>query len=243
MIGPPQMQLHFAKSLCASSFVHGAVLVAVVGFWVVPEFRSRGRDRVRDVHIELAQIERLEFAPPAPLEPLEPLELLEETEIVPETLELPLPARPIEEETFRPVDFEAPPSLDLPFRPRRQEAPLEPAQAPPLEPAPEPPQTAAQEPVGEPEPVVARPTPIHNPKPKYPQRAVSRRIEGSVTLLLVVDVGGRVTEARVTESSGSILLDRSALSAVEGWLFEPGRRGDEAVEMELPWRLVFSLGG
>lgn len=236
------MQLHFAKSLCASSFVHGAVLAAFVGFWVLPESSQRGRDRVRNVHIELAQTERVEFAPPAPPEPLEPLELLEETEIIPETLELPLPARPIEEETFRPVDFEAPPRLDLPFKPHRQEAPVEPAEAPPLEPAPEPPQTAAQEPVGEPEPVIARPAPIRNPKPEYPPRAVSRRIEGSVTLLLLVDVEGRVTRARVTESSGSILLDRSALSAVEGWLFEPGRRNEEAVEMELPWRLVFSLG-
>ena len=110
-----------------------------------------------------------------------------------------------------------------------------------VEALPEAPTPEADVPVGDPDPVVLRPVPVDSPKPRYPLRASERGVEGVVLLRLVGGVGGDVVLAEVDESSGSALLDRSALGAVRGWRFEPGREDGVAVEMELPWRLVFSL--
>jgi protein TonB len=79
------------------------------------------------------------------------------------------------------------------------------------------------------------------PAPAYPRRALRLEQEGRVILLLRVGADGRVTEARVSESSGHALLDEAALAAARAWILEPARRGDEAVAGSLRVPIRFRL--
>ena len=80
-----------------------------------------------------------------------------------------------------------------------------------------------------------------NPKPPYP--VVARRMgqQGVVVLRVRVRPDGSVAEAELVQSSGSALLDESALRTVrESWRFVPAHRDGTAVEswVEVPIRFV-----
>ncbi|WP_319407343.1 TonB family protein [uncultured Desulfosarcina sp.] len=79
--------------------------------------------------------------------------------------------------------------------------------------------------------VMATPRYSDNPPPVYPSIARRRGYEGTVVLEVFVGEDGRVGELHIAESSSYRLLDRSAVKAVEGWQFEPGREDDKAVAM------------
>ena len=78
---------------------------------------------------------------------------------------------------------------------------------------------------------MARPLYKKNPRPVYPTVARRRRYQGTTLLEVLVDSQGRVGELRVFQSCGYEVLDRAALAAVKDWLFEPGRKGDDKVDM------------
>ena len=59
------------------------------------------------------------------------------------------------------------------------------------------------------------------PKPKFPQEALKTFSEGSVAIRVVIATDGRVTNARVTKSSGNAQLDAAALEAARKWIMEP----------------------
>jgi protein TonB len=64
---------------------------------------------------------------------------------------------------------------------------------------------------------------VNAPRPQYPYEARSRRIMGSGVCVVTVDPGsGSVTEASMTQSIGSPILDNAALSAFRQWRFRPG---------------------
>ncbi|MDQ6940168.1 MAG: energy transducer TonB [Verrucomicrobiota bacterium] len=59
---------------------------------------------------------------------------------------------------------------------------------------------------------------VSAPRPGYPQEAINRKITGSG--VIVCDVkDGRVISVRMAQSTGSPILDRSALSAFKRWRF------------------------
>ena len=68
-----------------------------------------------------------------------------------------------------------------------------------------------------------------------------RGCEGTVLIIVLVTREGKVKEANVGQSSGYGVLDRSALNAVKGWLFVPGMKGDQAVEMWVTVPIRFAL--
>ncbi len=94
-----------------------------------------------------------------------------------------------------------------------------------------------------PPPPLVEATPMYrkNPAPLYPRVARRRGYEGKVVLDVLVNEEGRVEDLRVFQSSGHTVLDRSAIKAVHGWLFEPGRRGDEKVAMWVKVPIRFDL--
>ena len=104
-----------------------------------------------------------------------------------------------------------------------------------------------QEPVAEvaesstPAMIMARPLYRQNPPPEYPARARRRHLQGTVILEVSVTNDGKVAQLRINESSGHKILDRAALKAVKGWLFEPGRRGARRVAMRVLVPVRFSL--
>ena len=55
-------------------------------------------------------------------------------------------------------------------------------------------------------------------QPKYPDALRSMRIQGQVTLMLVIDEGGRVESVEVLNSSND-LFAAAAVAAVKGWLY------------------------
>ena len=64
---------------------------------------------------------------------------------------------------------------------------------------------------------------VNAPRPQYPYEARSRRVMGSGVCVVTVDPGsGSVTEASMTQSIGSPILDNAAVSAFRQWRFRPG---------------------
>ncbi len=88
---------------------------------------------------------------------------------------------------------------------------------------------------------LARPLYKKNPRPVYPSVARRRRYQGTTLLEVLVDSQGRVDELWVFQSCGHEVLDRAALAAVQDWLFEPGRMGDDKVDMWVRVPVRFQL--
>jgi len=80
-----------------------------------------------------------------------------------------------------------------------------------------------------------------NPTPVYPFQAKKRGYEGTVILEVLVTKEGKAGKVNVFQSSRYSLLDEAAVSSVKKWRFEPGKRGDEKVDMpvKIPIRFKF----
>jgi protein TonB len=80
-----------------------------------------------------------------------------------------------------------------------------------------------------------------NPPPVYPRVARRRNYQGTVLLDVRVTAEGSVAEAKVAQSSGYSVLDRSALNSVRNWRFEPARRGARPIEAWVQVPVRFEL--
>jgi len=80
-----------------------------------------------------------------------------------------------------------------------------------------------------------------NPPPPYPRIARRKGYEGTVVLEVLVGHDGRVNDLRVLQSCGHEVLDEAAADSVRSWLFEPGRIGEEPVEMWVKVPIRFHL--
>jgi periplasmic protein TonB len=89
---------------------------------------------------------------------------------------------------------------------------------------------------------LARPAYGFNPKPPYPLAARRLGVEGVVLLDVLVRPDGSPAEVRVRTSSGSALLDDSAVETVRShWRFIPARRGNVPVESRVSFPIRFKL--
>lgn len=77
--------------------------------------------------------------------------------------------------------------------------------------------------------------------PRYPDSARRQGIEGETILRFQVLTSGRVAAISVARSAGHVDLDRAAADAVKTWLFEPARRGKEAVAVWVTLPVRFRL--
>jgi len=83
-----------------------------------------------------------------------------------------------------------------------------------------------------------------NVPPPYPTMARRMGDQGEVRLDVHVSADGRVTEVRLRQSSGSTLLDRTAIDTVRKWRFKPATvDGQPVAEWYHDWRWVFRLEG
>jgi TonB family protein len=78
----------------------------------------------------------------------------------------------------------------------------------------------------------AKPTVFNNnaadggsyPPPTFPSLALRNRYQGTVTIEILVDTGGTITEAKIQKTSGFTVLDEAALDVVKKrWRFPPGK--------------------
>lgn len=87
----------------------------------------------------------------------------------------------------------------------------------------------------------ARPLYRLNPVPDYPMIARKRAYQGTVVLDVLVSREGRVKELTLSASSGHSILDQAAMASVKTWLFDPGTRGGEKVDMWVKVPVRFRL--
>ena len=93
------------------------------------------------------------------------------------------------------------------------------------------------------EPVVSTPAPLAPIQPSYPRSARQSGRQGVVRVAAMVDETGIVTAVEVSQSSGSMALDRAALEAVRGAVFVPARQDGRAVACRVIVPIRFQLSG
>jgi len=77
-----------------------------------------------------------------------------------------------------------------------------------------------------------KPRAVYQPAPVYPAALRSRKIDGVVTVIFVVDANGRVANAKVEKSSDPA-FDKPALDAVRKWKFEPAVKEGRKVSAKM----------
>jgi TonB family protein len=74
----------------------------------------------------------------------------------------------------------------------------------------------------------------------YPPGARSDELEGDVSLEIVLDTDGTVTDARVLRAAGHG-FDESALRAVRRYRFTSAQRHGRPVRVRMPWTVQFRI--
>lgn len=78
-------------------------------------------------------------------------------------------------------------------------------------------------------------------EPAYPAGAYADKITGKVFVQLFVDVSGKVTQAKVSQSSGNQLLDDAAVEAGRKFEFKPATKDGHPVGVWVSLPFVFAL--
>ena len=75
----------------------------------------------------------------------------------------------------------------------------------------------------------------------YPFEAAQKGIEGNVTLQFVVTKKGTVKDLIILESSPADVFDQAAIETVTQYIFKPGTKGGEAVDVTVRLPIAFQL--
>jgi len=90
------------------------------------------------------------------------------------------------------------------------------------------------------QPPIQPPRPLLTVDPNYSEEARRAKYQGTMRLTVVVGGDGRPHRVRVSRSLGKG-LDEMALKALPMWRFEPAKRGDMAVAVEVSVEVSFNL--
>jgi len=82
---------------------------------------------------------------------------------------------------------------------------------------------------------------LNNPAPIYPKVARDRGIEGKILLEVVVKEDGNALNVKLLSSSGSSLLDESAIEAVKNWQFIPAKKFGKFVQAKVIVPIEFKI--
>ena len=82
---------------------------------------------------------------------------------------------------------------------------------------------------------------LSNPPPPYPVAARRLKMQGTVTVRVMVSADGRPTSVTLQNGSGVRILDEAALEAVRHWSFVAARRGDQAIAAAVDVPVRFKL--
>jgi len=77
------------------------------------------------------------------------------------------------------------------------------------------------------------PQPLIHIEPVYPQAALAGEIGGSVTLLILIDESGRVTDVSVVDASPQGVFEESARRAVAAGAYTPAQKDGRAVRSRI----------
>lgn len=87
---------------------------------------------------------------------------------------------------------------------------------------------------------VSAPSVISRQNPAYSREALQAKLEGAVTLSIVVDKQGAATNIQVVKSLG-LGLDEKAIEAVRQWKFRPGQKDGQPVNVRATVQVNFKL--
>lgn len=92
--------------------------------------------------------------------------------------------------------------------------------------------------------VEVKPQPEYIPQPTYPELARTAGIEGQVVVEALVDVDGKIADAKILKSSGNPALDEAALKAALQARFTPAKQRDMFVRVwvSIPFRFTLTGG-
>jgi len=83
------------------------------------------------------------------------------------------------------------------------------------------------------------PQPLNGIEPVYPQTALAGEIGGWVTLLLLIDESGRVTDASVVDAFPPDVFEESALRALAATVYSPAQKNGRAVRSRILVKLDY----
>lgn len=83
-----------------------------------------------------------------------------------------------------------------------------------------------------------KPRAVFQAQPLYPSEMRGRKVDGSVSVLFIVDASGKVASPQVEKSSHPA-FDKPALEAVKQWKFEPAIKGGQRVGCKMRVMLRF----
>jgi protein TonB len=90
--------------------------------------------------------------------------------------------------------------------------------------------------------LAAEPVPRMRFPPRYPQRALMRRVEGKVVLKFTINPDGSVSDAEVIKAEPTGYFEQSALRAIGRWQFHPkvvdGKTVSRSATQTINFRLV-----
>lgn len=75
----------------------------------------------------------------------------------------------------------------------------------------------------------------------YPEQALTDKVNGYVTINLLVDQRGRVEKIKIVDSQPVGLFDQSALQAVRNWIFQPAEFQGRTVAVWMKQKIEFKL--
>lgn len=199
--------------------------------------------------------------PPKPPEPVKPVKVEKPK---PSPKPKPVPVAPPKPPVVTPPQaVKAPPKVvqktEAPVQPEMEDSPeakvTAPVLAPPppkVEPTPAPAVVPAAKPAAKPSTeshsekhgsggVSSGVVPLERVQPKYPSRALSRHIEGHVTIEFTITPHGSVTDARIVSATPEDIFDEAALDAIRQWKFKQKIVNGEAVEQRAVQTLQFKL--
>lgn len=82
---------------------------------------------------------------------------------------------------------------------------------------------------------------LNNPSPIYPEIARQRGIEGEVVLKVRVSRIGKPIIIDIFKSSGSQILDITALETIKKWQFIPAKQNNKIVEADVMVPIIFKI--
>ena len=86
------------------------------------------------------------------------------------------------------------------------------------------------------------PVPVLQIKPQYTADAMRAKLQGVVTLEVVVQADGTVGETKVVRSLDPVFgLDQAAIAAVKAWKFKPGMSAGKPIPVRVTVELSFTL--
>ncbi|NLS12076.1 energy transducer TonB [Vibrio sp. SM6] len=72
--------------------------------------------------------------------------------------------------------------------------------------------------------------PLYRVEPRYPSRALKRKLEGHVVLAFTIDTTGRPKDIRIIEAEPKRVFEREAMRALAKWKYQPKVAEGKAIE-------------